>query len=106
MKQQHTLMKFDPATGAEKPYPSHADQWRKYNGAEAWLFNPWTGTRRLASDVGMDVFGMLILPPGESLHAAQSDYCGVNQQRGLGAIMGTGARGSLHEHVRPQQQEG
>lgn len=69
MRQQHTLMKFDPATGAEKPYPSHAEQWRKYNGAEAWLFNPWSGTRRLAGDVGTDVFGLLILPPGEPLYA-------------------------------------
>lgn len=111
MKQQHTLMKFDPATNAEKPYPSHADQWRKYHGAEAWLFNPWTGTRRLASDVGMDVFGMLILPPGEALHAAQSAYCGAEQVMAQGAIMGTGAirgavpRGPLHEHVRSQQGE-
>lgn len=69
MKQQHTLMKFDPATGAEKPYPSHAEQWRTYHGAEAWLFNPWTGTRRRAWDVGTDVFGLLVLPPGEPLYA-------------------------------------
>ena len=69
MKQQHTLMKFDPATGAENPYPSHAEQWRKYRGAEAWLFNPWSGTRRLASDVGTDVFGLLVLPPGEPMYA-------------------------------------
>lgn len=73
MKQQHTLMKFDPATGADKPYPSHAEQWRKYHGAEAWLFNPWTGTRRLAGDVGTDVFGFLALPPGEPLYVATLD---------------------------------
>ncbi len=72
MKQQHTLMKFDPATGAEKPYPSHAEQWRKYHGAEAWLFNPWSGTRRLAGDVGTDVFGLLVLPPGEPLYASSA----------------------------------
>ncbi len=72
MKQQHTLMKFDPATGAEKPYPSHAEQWRKYHGAEAWLFNPWTGTRRQAGDVGTDVFGLLVLPPGEPLYASSA----------------------------------
>lgn len=47
MKQQHSLMTFDPATGEPKPYPSHADQWREWHGkATAWLFNPWTGTRR------------------------------------------------------------
>lgn len=78
MKQQYTVMKFDPATGEPKPYPSHADQWRGWHGwhgkMEAWLFNPWTGTRRNAGDVGSDTFGQLILPPGEPLFAvAQPD---------------------------------
>ncbi len=73
MRQQDTLMKFDPATGEEQPYPSHADQWRKWHGkATAWLFNPWTGDRRGAGDVGSDTFGQLILPPGEPLYAAES----------------------------------
>lgn len=80
MGQQHTLMKFDPATGEPKPYPSHADQWREWNGKMmAWLFNPWTGTRRDAGDVGSDVLGHLILPPGEPLYAARQ-----------GAIIGSG----------------
>lgn len=57
---QQALMKFDPATGAPKPYPSHAAQWREYKGNTAWLFNPWTGDRRDARDVGTDTFGLLI----------------------------------------------
>ena len=62
---QNTLMKFDPATGEQRPYPSHADQWRKwYGGGTAWLFNPWTGQRRNARDVGSDVQGLLIAPAG------------------------------------------
>ena len=70
MEQQHTLMKFDPATGEPKPYPSHAEQWREWHGkAAAWLFNPWTGTRRGAGDVGSDTFGHLIQPDGEPLYA-------------------------------------
>ncbi len=73
MKQQCTLMRFDPATGFDKPYPSHADQWREFHGkAMAWLFNPWTGGRRNAGDVGTDTFGLLILPPGEPLIAAHT----------------------------------
>lgn len=32
-------------------------------------YNPWTGTRRGAGDVGSDTFGHLILPPGEPLYA-------------------------------------
>ena len=77
MKQQHSLMKFDPATGEQKPYPSHADQWREWHGkATAWLFNPWTGTRRDAGDVGSDTFGQLILPPGEQLYAATAPLDG------------------------------
>lgn len=67
---QQSLMRYDPATGAERPYPSHAEQWREWHGYQtAWLFNPWTGDRRDARDVGSDVLGRAILPPGESMKA-------------------------------------
>jgi len=66
-RQQEKRMVFDPATGTRTPYPSHAAQWREFCGTRAWLFNPWTGTRRNADDVGSDTFGLLILPPGEEL---------------------------------------
>ena len=59
---QKILMKFDPATGKERPYPSHAAQWRNWHGVAAWLFDPWTGRRRDARDVGRDVHGLLIVP--------------------------------------------
>lgn len=68
---QETLMKFDPATGRRKPYPSQAAQWRAFHGSTAWLFNPWSGDRRAAEDVGSDVFGQLIQPAGEPLEAAR-----------------------------------
>jgi hypothetical protein len=84
MHQQETLMKFDPATGAEQPYPSHAIQWRAYHGAVAWLFNPWTGERRRAGDVGMDVHGLLVMPPNQAVSA-----CG--QQRRSGDMVGAGS---------------
>ena len=61
---QDALMKFDPATGEERPYPSHATQWRNWHGIAAWLFDPWTGRRRNAHDVGSDVHGLLIAPAG------------------------------------------
>ena len=61
---QDALMKFDPATGEERPYPSHATQWRNWHGIAAWLFDPWTGKRRNAYDVGSDVRGLLIAPAG------------------------------------------
>lgn len=67
---QQTLMRFDPATGWSNPYPSHAAQWRDFNGSTAWLFNPWTGQRRCAEDVGSDTFGYLITPPSEPVIAA------------------------------------
>lgn len=60
---QEQLMRYCPATGENQPYPSHARQWRDFNGSRAWLFNPWTGDRRNAHDVGSDVFGHLIEPP-------------------------------------------
>jgi len=54
--------KFDPATGwsTPSPYPSEATQWREHHGQKAWLFNPWTGERRCAEDVGSDTFGHLM----------------------------------------------
>ena len=58
------LMKFDPATGEPKPYPSHYNQWRRYHGlSTAFLFNPWNGERRTAQDVGSDTYGFLMPPP-------------------------------------------
>lgn len=67
---QETLMTHDPATGELNPYPSHAKQYRDYHGQVAWLFNPWNGEERDARDIGTDVFGMLIVPPGEKPLAA------------------------------------
>lgn len=65
------LMEFCPATGRlEKVYPSHAAQWRAHYGNLAWLFNPWTGQRRDARDVGSDPFGLLIVHPDEPIKAA------------------------------------
>lgn len=69
MRQQQQLMRFDPATGAYDPYPSHATQWRHWHGETAWLYNPWTGEQRDARDVGSDVFGQLIIPPDEPVCA-------------------------------------
>jgi hypothetical protein len=71
-RDQERLMDYDPATGQPKPYPSHAAQWRDYHGhATAWLYNPWTGLQRDARDVGSDVKGLLILPPGAALSAVR-----------------------------------
>lgn len=68
VQEHHSLMKFDPATGDEKPYPSHAAQWRDWHGhATAWLFNPYTGIRRDARDVGSDMRGYLIYPANEPM---------------------------------------
>lgn len=74
MKQQYSMMKIDPATGAKRPYPSHARQWREYHGRVAWVYDPWQNPRELpslrrAEDIGSDPFGVLILPSGESLYA-------------------------------------
>ncbi len=71
MRQQDSVMKYDPATGDKYPYPSHATQWRLWHGSSmAWLFNPWTGDRRSSSCVGSDPLGLLIIPPGEPVLAA------------------------------------
>lgn len=64
-RQENALMLYDPATGAERPYPSHAAQWRAYHGKVAWLWNPWIGRPRDPRHIGSDVFGILIVPPQE-----------------------------------------
>ena len=70
--QQHTPMIFDPAHGWSGVSETNAAEWRKQHGACAWLFNPWTGDRRGARDVGSDTFGLLIVPPGEPVYAASN----------------------------------
>lgn len=60
---QNKLMKFDPVTGWQAPYPSRADDYRKYHGDVAWMFNPWTGNRRDPRDIKSDVLGFLIYAP-------------------------------------------
>lgn len=57
---QDRLMRWDPANQGGSPYPSHAAQYRLFHGQVAWLFNPWTGNRRDARDIGTDTFGHLI----------------------------------------------
>lgn len=59
---QRELMLFDPTTGNQKPYPSHAEQYREHHGKVAWLWNPWTGKRRTPADIGTDTFGELVRP--------------------------------------------
>ena len=103
--QQQALMTFDPATGDTKPYPSHAEQWREWHGyGTAWLFNPWTGGRRSAGDVGTDVLGRLIQPPTEPLYSAQgSSNAGMAQQAQSGMVLG-GAIHGLGQMMAEQRQ--
>lgn len=63
---QDKLMEYDPARGLPQPYPSHAAQYRKYHGESAWLYNPWTGAKRLPEDIGSDCFGLGIEPPKDN----------------------------------------
>lgn len=61
---QTPFFKFDPRTGMKVDQPIRAQEFRDYHGRDAWLFNPWTGTARHVSDIGSDVLGHLIVPPG------------------------------------------
>ena len=55
------LMQYDPLTGVKgNVFPSEAEQYRKWHGKVAWLYNPYTGKKRDARDIGSDVFGHLI----------------------------------------------
>ncbi|MDP3139812.1 MAG: hypothetical protein Q8N17_26180 [Burkholderiaceae bacterium] len=102
--QQQALMSFDPATGEPKPYPSHAKQWREWHGfGMAWLFNPWTGGRRSAGDVGTDVMGHLIQPPTEPLYAAQGDSNACMAQQAQGGMVLGGAISGLGQMLAEQR---
>lgn len=57
MSSQPWLMLYDPVTGESKPYPSNADQYREVNKDVAWMIDPWTGEKRTAQEIGVDVFG-------------------------------------------------
>lgn len=73
LAQDAQKMQFDPATGCVEPKPNTARDWRVYHGAAAWLFDPWTGRRRDARDVGSDVFGLLIVPSPVVPHKSEDD---------------------------------
>ena len=92
---QETLMTHCPATGCVKPYPSHARQWRKYNGATAWLFNPWTGRRRNAADVGSDAFGVTLHVDSEPMYAAQNGILS-------GGSMACNGQQTAHANIGPE----
>lgn len=72
MVHNHTLLKYCPATGIPRPYPSHAGQWRQYKAKVAWLFNPFTGEPRTALEVGMDPYGIELVS-----HDVLLDYLDV-----------------------------
>lgn len=94
------LMLYDPATGVEKPYPSHVSQWRDYHRNVAWLFDPWRGTRRAASDVGSDPFGFAIVGPDTPLYVERSsllrdELCNLAQTSFKAGVQhGKGAKNS------------
>lgn len=54
------LMLYDPVTGKPKPYPSEAHQYRVHYGQIAWMFDPYTGSKRDPRDIGSDVFGLFL----------------------------------------------
>ena len=89
LEMQDDTMKYDPATGEQRPYPSHAAQWRRWHGLDcAWLFDPWTGRRRNALDVGSDINGRLIVPAGT---LGGDMNCGAPMQNTANAIGQRGA---------------
>jgi len=75
------LMKYDPATCAEKPYPSSPKEYRAYHGNIAWLYNPYTGVQRNAMDVGSDVLGLLILDEESKENTETEEYTPLTKQK-------------------------
>ncbi len=75
------LMKYDPATGVEKPYPSSPNEYREYHGKVAWLYNPYTGVQRNAMDVGSDILGLLLLDEEPKENAKTEEYTPLTKQK-------------------------
>ena len=72
---QQQRMRYDPVTGHQHPYPSHAAQYREFHGKVAWLYNPWTRARRDARDIGSDVTGLLVCSDLEPVEQGYSPEC-------------------------------
>lgn len=60
-------MKYDPATGQTLQHQVVPDEYRIFNGAIAWAYNPFTGAKRDLRDAGTDPEGRLIIPPNAHL---------------------------------------
>lgn len=60
---QQAVMQFDPYNCLRHPWPSHAGQYRDTWVDRKWYFNPWTGNKRLDSDIESDPKGFLIVDP-------------------------------------------
>lgn len=57
-------MSYDPVTGKIAPQPSDPQEYREHHGLIAWLYNPYTGTKRDPRDIANDIEGILIVPEG------------------------------------------
>ena len=64
------ILLFDPSNNCPYVDETITDvEYRQQNGVFcAWLFNPYTGTLREATDVGSDVQGVAIVPPEVPLY--------------------------------------
>jgi hypothetical protein len=68
--QQYTPMLYSPMDGVPLVGdPVFANNYRAVGGI-TWVYNPWTKVKRAPQDIESDPFGILILPPGEELIAA------------------------------------
>lgn len=69
---QNEPMSFDPVTGQSFSNPVDVNDYRIAYGKLAWLFNPWTGTKRDARDIGDDVLGLAIRIPNKKLQSSKT----------------------------------
>lgn len=58
------MLRYDPSFGhpLTTKYIS-ADQWRSINGTVRWLYNPWTGEKRIPTDIVRDIVGWFLVDP-------------------------------------------
>lgn len=69
--QQSIPMAYSPVSGRALHTRCTAAEYRCSCPSDVWSTNPWTGRPRDPRDVEIDSYGLLIIPPGEAVVAAE-----------------------------------
>ncbi|MEX3671134.1 hypothetical protein AB3X82_23365 [Paraburkholderia phenoliruptrix] len=81
---QTKKMLYCPMMGKPEPSPDTAAAWREQH-RRAWVFNPWTGRKRLSLAIEHDPDGWLLIPPDDT-RTEESERRLLMELRASGAL--------------------